>query len=231
MKLNLNAHVRLSGFPPEVEAHGVTHAVFTLQIPVELFEDSRPDGSMTAYSGAAESPVEAAETQTPAKRWRKANAKPDPVAEAPAAAAAGPVNSGYPMPLPTMTHAAPAPQLVGGVRTFMPQTSPGELTHLNGGMQLNPAPGILAGAPVPVAPSGVFSGLPPQAATPWAQPVTQPPQMTQQELQTKMLHAFQTNATGFTQAMQAAGLNPAAVTAADAPRVIAALAPIIGTGG
>lgn len=230
MKFTLSAHVRLTGFPPEVEALGISHAVFTLQLPVELFENSRPDGSMTAYAGATEVPAAAeTETQAPAKRGRKAKAKAEaePVVESPVAA--GPVNSGYPMPLPTMTHVAPAPQMVGGVRTFLPQSTPGELTHLNGGMQLNQAAGVPSGSPVPVAPAGGFPGLPPQAVTPWATPVNQPPQMTQQELQTKMLHAFQVNATGFSQAMAAAGLNPAAVTAADAPRVMAALAPIIGS--
>lgn len=233
MKFTLSAHVRLSGFPPEVEALGISHAVFTLQLPIELFEGSRPDGSMTAYAGAAASDTadsDAAATQTPVKRGRKAKAKAEaePVVEAP-------VNSGYPMPLPTMSHAAPAPapapapQLVGGVRTFLPQTAAGELTHLNGGVQLNQAVGVTSGTPIPVAPSGAFPGLPPQVVTPWAQPVQQPPQMTQQELQAKMLHAFQVNSAGFTQAMATAGINPAAVTAADAPRVMAALAPIIGS--
>ena len=68
------------------------------------------------------------------------------------------------------------------------------------------------------------------AQAPWAAPPQAPPQMTLQELQSKMMQAYHINGPGFLAAMNAAGINAAAATVADAPRVLAALAPIIGQG-
>lgn len=235
MKFVIHAHVRLSNFPEHIRRLGISAAAFTVDVPVELFEGVNEDGSMTQYAGVPpEDPASLPDpaAAAPAKRGRRKKGEGEAAPAAPAVPAAQvaptAASPSFPMPLPTIN--APS-TMIEGVRTFPPSVRPNELTHINAAVELNGGAGTPAGTPIPIAGQAPMAAAPWQGAqAPWAAPPQAPPQMTLQELQSKMMQAYHINGPGFLAAMNAAGINAAAATVADAPRVLAALAPIIGQG-
>lgn len=233
MKFSIQAHVRLSNFPEHIRRLGISAAAFTVEVPVELFEGINEDGSMTQYAGVpSDDPVALPDptSAAPAKRGRRKKGEGEAAPAVPAAQAAPTAASpSFPMPLPTIN--APS-TMIEGVRTFPPSVRPNELTHINAAVELNGGAGTPAGTPIPIAGQAPMAAAPWQGAqAPWAAPPQAPPQMTLQDLQAKMMQAYHANGPGFLAAMNAAGINAAAATVADAPRVLAAIAPIIGQGG